>query len=67
MKCPICKVELPKEGGAHRPFCSRRCQLIDLGNWLGERYVVPGQEPASENSDAGAREAASGPQDAQRP
>lgn len=24
------------------PFCSARCQQIDLGNWLGERYVVPG-------------------------
>ena len=23
------------------PFCSSRCQTIDLGNWLGERYVVP--------------------------
>lgn len=26
----------------YRPFCSARCQRIDLGNWLQERYVVPG-------------------------
>ncbi|MDE2149624.1 MAG: DNA gyrase inhibitor YacG [Gammaproteobacteria bacterium] len=24
-----------------RPFCSRRCKLIDLGDWLAERYSVP--------------------------
>jgi endogenous inhibitor of DNA gyrase (YacG/DUF329 family) len=24
------------------PFCSPRCQTIDLGRWLGEKYrVVP--------------------------
>jgi len=22
------------------PFCSQRCKLIDLGNWLEERYVI---------------------------
>jgi endogenous inhibitor of DNA gyrase (YacG/DUF329 family) len=21
-----------------RPFCSARCKLIDLGNWLSEKY-----------------------------
>jgi hypothetical protein len=21
-----------------RPFCSRRCKMIDLGNWLDEVY-----------------------------
>jgi len=23
-----------------RPFCSTRCQQIDLGRWLNEEYVV---------------------------
>lgn len=23
-----------------RPFCSRRCQLIDLGKWLNEEYRI---------------------------
>lgn len=22
------------------PFCSKRCQLVDLGRWLGEEYKV---------------------------
>lgn len=28
-----------------RPFCSDRCQLLDLGRWLDGTYAVPG-EPA---------------------
>jgi len=29
------------------PFCSPRCRDVDLGNWLTEKYSVPGkpQEP----------------------
>ena len=23
------------------PFCSPRCQLIDLGRWLGEEFRIP--------------------------
>src|SRR5688572_26134074 len=26
-------------GGRWRPFCSRRCKMIDLGNWLDEVYT----------------------------
>jgi len=26
------------------PFCSERCRLLDLGNWLGEAYRVPTDE-----------------------
>lgn len=28
-----------------RPFCSPRCKLADLDNWLSERYVL--SEPIS--------------------
>jgi len=24
----------------YRPFCSERCKLIDLDNWLSERYRI---------------------------
>jgi endogenous inhibitor of DNA gyrase (YacG/DUF329 family) len=24
-----------------RPFCSARCRLIDLGNWVAEKYWIP--------------------------
>jgi endogenous inhibitor of DNA gyrase (YacG/DUF329 family) len=42
-----------KAAAAHRyrPFCSARCQRIDLGNWLDERYVVPGPPVPSDGGD----------------
>ena len=39
--CPICgKPRDPK----YTPFCSRRCEDIDLGRWLKGSYVVPSRE-----------------------
>jgi endogenous inhibitor of DNA gyrase (YacG/DUF329 family) len=29
------------------PFCSERCQLIDLGRWLDEKYQIVIDPPAS--------------------
>jgi len=26
----------------YRPFCSERCQLIDLGGWLSEKHAIAG-------------------------
>jgi len=37
MKCPICDQDSIEE---YRPFCSRRCAYIDLGNWLDEDYRI---------------------------
>ena len=48
MRCPICKLEVPYEGNPFRPFCSERCKLIDLDNWLEGRYRVPGATDESE-------------------
>jgi len=44
--CPNCGKQVtwePKE--KWRPFCSERCRLIDLGEWLSEEKRIPG-EPA---------------------
>ena len=44
--CPICKqVAAAAPDNAAFPFCSSRCRMIDLGNWLDGDYAVPG-EPA---------------------
>jgi endogenous inhibitor of DNA gyrase (YacG/DUF329 family) len=40
MRCPVCKRETAWKGNPFRPFCSERCKLIDLGNWLAERYRI---------------------------
>lgn len=42
--CPTCK--RPSEWSPEnqwRPFCSKRCKLIDLGEWAAERYAIPGE------------------------
>jgi uncharacterized protein len=39
-RCPSCKRESKREGNKIFPFCSERCQLVDLGRWLGEEYRI---------------------------
>jgi endogenous inhibitor of DNA gyrase (YacG/DUF329 family) len=41
--CPHCSREVAvarREDLPSRPFCSKRCQQIDLGRWLNEEYVI---------------------------
>jgi endogenous inhibitor of DNA gyrase (YacG/DUF329 family) len=40
--CPTCKQRVEPECKTF-PFCSERCRLIDLGNWLGGRYRLAGE------------------------
>jgi endogenous inhibitor of DNA gyrase (YacG/DUF329 family) len=40
VRCPICKRETTWDGNSFRPFCSERCRLIDLDNWLAGRYAI---------------------------
>lgn len=49
VKCPICQVEVAWEGNPHRPFCSDRCRLMDLGAWTEGRYRIPGQKLKKES------------------
>lgn len=53
VKCPTCRVDTAWENNPHRPFCSKRCQVIDLGAWVEERYKIPGDEwmPDEEDED----------------
>ena len=37
--CPQCKKLVQPDGKAF-PFCSERCRLLDLGNWLDGRYRI---------------------------
>ncbi|MDA7748732.1 MAG: DNA gyrase inhibitor YacG [Litorivicinaceae bacterium] len=42
--CPTCKNEARYHSdNPHRPFCSERCRLIDLGEWADEGHRIPGQ------------------------
>jgi len=43
VKCPHCGKELVWEiSQLFRPFCSERCKLIDLGEWVMEEHKIPG-------------------------
>jgi endogenous inhibitor of DNA gyrase (YacG/DUF329 family) len=40
--CPTCGRAVPwTPESRFRPFCSKRCRLIDLGEWLTEGRVIP--------------------------
>lgn len=41
VNCPNCSDPVVwLEKNTHRPFCSERCKLIDLGAWANEEYAV---------------------------
>ena len=42
--CPRCKKKFNYYSSEFRPFCTEKCRLIDLGQWLNETYTVPAQK-----------------------
>jgi endogenous inhibitor of DNA gyrase (YacG/DUF329 family) len=52
VKCPTCKRPIswtPEQ--KYKPFCSERCKLIDLGEWVMEEKRIPGEPQGSERND----------------
>lgn len=47
MKCPICSNETTWQNNPTRPFCSEKCQTLDLGKWATGDYKIDGN-PLSE-------------------
>lgn len=46
MNCPQCGKPLPAAAGERarwRPFCSERCQLMDLGAWFAGQHAIPAE------------------------
>ena len=42
--CPHCGEQAnASASNTWRPFCSRRCKLIDLGDWLTEEHRIAGK------------------------
>jgi len=51
VSCPQCGKQAPYSAdNAFRPFCSKRCKLIDLGAWAEERYAIAGK-PVTHSAD----------------
>lgn len=41
VSCPTCQQQVTwHEKSEFRPFCSKRCQLIDLGDWAEETHKI---------------------------
>ncbi|WP_019027193.1 DNA gyrase inhibitor YacG [Colwellia piezophila] len=39
--CPHCKTTVVWQASSEfRPFCSKRCQLIDFGDWADENHKI---------------------------
>ena len=50
-KCPRCGKDTEITGNPFRPFCSERCRLLDLGNWLSETYHISEKQPEESNEE----------------
>jgi len=49
--CPNCKKNFDYYSSTFRPFCSERCRLVDLGQWLDEGYRVPVKNTQNEDDE----------------
>jgi endogenous inhibitor of DNA gyrase (YacG/DUF329 family) len=50
VQCPMCKTPVAY-GSDNFPFCSQRCQTLDLGNWASDAYIISGDTIDDEQSD----------------
>lgn len=44
VKCPSCQSSFNYFDSPFRPFCTERCQMIDLGHWFLDSYAVKGED-----------------------
>ncbi len=43
--CPSCQKPVAwLDENEFKPFCSKRCKLIDLGEWASESHRIAGQQ-----------------------
>lgn len=49
VKCPTCHTDVVwSEDNPYRPFCSKKCQMIDFGDWADESNAIPGSDDMSD-------------------
>ncbi|MGL9750695.1 MAG: DNA gyrase inhibitor YacG [Symbiopectobacterium sp.] len=52
VSCPTCKKSVEwGDNSPYRPFCSKRCRLIDLGEWADEEKRIPSNEDISDSDE----------------
>ena len=52
VKCPTCKKDVEwTTTSKFRPFCCKRCRLIDLGEWASENHTIAAEPiPSTEEN-----------------
>ena len=53
-RCPTCNKTIRvrrREDAPHRPFCSHRCQMIDLSKWFEGAYRISEPLETGEDTD----------------
>ena len=51
VKCPTCGKKVEYSGNEFRPFCSKRCKLLDFGAWADEKFSLPSQTESVSEED----------------
>lgn len=52
VECPTCQKKIVwTSDNPFRPFCSKRCQLIDLGEWANEAHRIAGAKQDENDED----------------
>ena len=52
--CPVCRASVEPAAKTF-PFCSKRCRLVDLGQWLDGKYRI--EEGTEEQRHEGTKDA----------
>ena len=42
--CPECGKKFNFYSSEFRPFCAKKCKMIDLGHWFEESYNIKGRD-----------------------
>lgn len=51
LQCPQCKSLVRwTDEYPYRPFCSKRCQMIDFGEWAEEKHRIAGDKDVDSSS-----------------
>ncbi len=50
VKCPQCAKTIDWVSAPFRPFCSKRCQVLDQAAWAGEKYQISTQPDVPDSS-----------------
>jgi endogenous inhibitor of DNA gyrase (YacG/DUF329 family) len=51
VNCPTCGKRIEWSESEYRPFCSEKCKLLDLGDWIEGNFRVPDENSQLDEKD----------------